>query len=398
MTILFAHNTADLYGASRSLVRLTTRLREGGNSVIAVLPGEGPLCGELERAGVEVVVLPSLVSVDRVGFGLAGLVSLLWRLPLSVVSIAGLIRRRGVDLVHTNTALILSSPIAARLCGRPHVWHIREFFNEFPGLWRVHRRIMCRLSDIVIAVSAAVGEQFGPPECRDRVRVIHNGFPRQEFEGVSQDRVRAFRAAYGLNGGPVAGVVGRIKLRRKGQEVFIEAAARLAERLPEARFLLIGSPFPGNEEHLTAVKRLISRHGLEDRVIYTGDVADVKAAIAALDVTVLPTTLPEPFGGVVVESMAMGKPVIGTRVGGTVEQIEDGTTGILVEPEDPEGLARAMETLLRDAGLRSEMGAQARTRFLSLFEFEPFYVKISQLYGELVRCKSRGAEQCQESS
>jgi glycosyltransferase involved in cell wall biosynthesis len=180
--------------------------------------------------------------------------------------------------------------------------------------------------------------------------------------------------------------------------VFIEAAARVAQRLPEARFLLIGSPFPGNEEHLTAVQRLISRRGLEDRVIYTGDVADIKAAIAALDVTVLPTTLPEPFGGVVIESMAMGKPVIGTRVGGTVEQIEDGTTGILVEPEDPEGLARAMETLLRDAGLRAEMGAQARTRFLSLFEFESFYVKISQLYGELVRFKSRGAEQCQESS
>jgi hypothetical protein len=232
MTVLFAHNTADLYGASRSLLRLSARLRADGHAVLAVVPGNGPLCAELERAGVEVVVLPSLASVTRDGFGWAGLLGLLWRLPLSVARIMGLIRRRGVDLVHTNTALILSSPIAARLCGRPHVWHIREFFAEFPGLWKIHRRIMCHLSDVVIAVSAAVGGQFGEPDGSGRVRVIHNGFPRQEFEGVGQDRVNRFRTAFGLNGGPAAGVVGRIKLRRKGQEVFIQAAARLAERLP----------------------------------------------------------------------------------------------------------------------------------------------------------------------
>jgi len=254
------------------------------------------------------------------------------------------------------------------------------------------------LSDAVIAVSAAVGGQFGEPDGRGRVRVIHNGFPRQEFEGVGEDRVRAFRALFGLNGCPTVGVVGRIKLRRKGQEVFIKAVARLADRLPEVKFLLIGSPFPGNEEHLREVKRMIARYGLEERVIYTGDVADIKAALASLDITVLPTTLPEPFGGVVVESMAMGKPVIGTRVGGTVEQIENGATGILVEPDDPEALARAMESLLADAPLRSEMGARARKRFLALFEFEPFYGKVSQLYEELVRSKCRGLDPCQKSS
>lgn len=314
MTILFAHHTSDLYGASRSLLRLTSRLRAEGHKVIAILPGKGSLCDELDRVGVEVVLLPSLAPVNRASFGLAGLFSLLWKLPLSVLCIASLIRRRDVDLVHTNTAVILSSPIAARLCGRPHVWHVRGFFTEFPGLWKIHRWIMRCLSDAVIAVSVAVSRQFGEPDGSGRVRVIHNGFPKQEFEGVSQARVSAFRAAFGLNGGPVAGVVGRIKLRRKGQEVFIRAAARLAERLPKAKFLLIGSPFPGNEEHLAELERMVSQYGLKGRVIYTGDVADIKAAFAALDVTVLPTTLPEPFGGVVVESMAMGRPVVATAI------------------------------------------------------------------------------------
>jgi glycosyltransferase involved in cell wall biosynthesis len=143
---------------------------------------------------------------------------------------------------------------------------------------------------------------------------------------------------------------------------------------------------------------MVSEYGLERRVTCTGDVADIKAAFAALDITVLPGTLPEPFGGVVVESMAMGKPVIGTRVGGTVEQIEDGVTGILVEPNDPQGLAEAMETLLTDDRLRSEMGTQAKARFLRLFEFEPFYLRMSKLYAELVRSESQDADQCRESS
>jgi glycosyltransferase involved in cell wall biosynthesis len=302
-----------------------------------------------------------------------------------VAVIARLIRSRGVDLVHTNTAVILSSPIAARLCGRPHVWHIREFFTEFPALWRLHRRVMRRLSDTIVAVSEAVARQFEEAGTPGQVRVIHDGFPRQEFEGVTEARVSAFRAAFGLNGDLTAGVVGRIKLRRKGQEVFIRAIASLAERLPKAKFLLIGSPFPGNEEHLTEIERMVSQHGLQDRVIYTGDVADIKAAFAALDVTVLPTTLPEPFGGVVVESMAMGKPVIATALGGSVEQVADGVTGLLVKPDDPAELASAMARLLTDAELRAQMGERAKERFLQRFEFEPFYNKITQVYSELIR-------------
>ncbi|MFB3778494.1 MAG: glycosyltransferase family 4 protein [Bryobacteraceae bacterium] len=398
MTILFVHNTSDLYGASRSLLRLVARLQAEGHRTVVVLPEHGPLEAELSRAGAQTAVHPRLAFVERRAFTPLGLLRLFAVLPVSILEILRLMRRHSVDVVHTNTALILSSPVAALLGRRPHVWHIREFFSEFPGLWRVHRRIMLRLADAVVAVSAAVGRQFAGADLSGRVRVIHDGFPREEFEGVTGERVAAFRARFGLNGGPVAGLVGRIKLGRKGQDVFIEAISRMAGRLPEAKFLLIGSPFPGNEDQLAKVEQMIARYGLEDRVIYTGDVADIKAAFAALDVTVLPTTLPEPFGGVVVESMAMGKPVIGTRLGGTVEQIEDGATGILVSPGDAEGLAQALEKLLADSRLRSGMGASGRRRFLERFEFEPFYAQISRLYEGLIRCRTRGVEPCQESS
>ena len=107
---------------------------------------------------------------------------------------------------------------------------------------------------------------------------------------------------------------------------------------------------------------------------------DIKAAYAALDISVLPSARPEPFGGVVIESMAFGKPVIGTRIGGTIEQVDDARTGLLIEPNDPQALADAIEKLLKDPQGRMAMGKLGYERFMSHFEFEEFFGKIMQLY------------------
>jgi glycosyltransferase involved in cell wall biosynthesis len=133
------------------------------------------------------------------------------------------------------------------------------------------------------------------------------------------------------------------------------------------------------------LQNLATQLGVSDRIVYAGDVDDVKAAYAALDISVLPSALPEPFGGVVVESMAFSKPVVGTRIGGTVEQIEDGVTGFLVEPDNPEKLAEALEKLLRSGQLRLRMGENGHSRFINLFEFENFYGRILLLYSELIK-------------
>jgi len=384
VTILFGHSVADLYGASRSLLRLAGRLARDGHTVMAVLPGSGPLEAELERAGVEVYIRPELAAVDRRNFNIRGMAQTAGRLTAHLFRLAAFIRRRRVELVHTNTALILSTPLAARLAKCRHLWHIRESFAEFPRLWPLWRRVMLGLSDRIVAVSEAVARQFGG-EGAGRVRVIHNGFPRTEFDGVSPARVADFKRRFGLDGGPLVAVIGRLKLRRKGQEVFLKAASMLAGRFPAARFLLIGSPYPGNEAHLEELKRIAAELGISERVVFTGDVEDIKAAYAALDVAVLPGSLPEPFGGVVIESMAMGKPVVGTRLGGTVEQIVDGETGFLVEPDNPAELAARVEQLLANEALRREMGRRGRERFLRHFEFETFYKRITDLYGEILR-------------
>lgn len=358
-------------------------MRRDGHRVLCVLPTDGPLRRELENVGIVVSVQPHLTIVTRDCLrSTLGLIGLILSLPKSVWTLFLLIRKSGANVVHTNTALILSPAIAACIARVPHVWHIREFFDEFRVFWRIHQRVMTALADVVIAVSGAVAAQF-EPRSGTKVQVVHNGFPKEEFDPVSDARVQVFREQHCLNGSPVVAVVGRIKWKRKGQEVFVRAAALLKDRFPSVRFLLVGSPYPGNEKHLSDLMELVQELGISDRVVYTGDVGDIKAAYATASISVLSSSQPEPFGGVVIESMAMGKPVVGTSLGGTVEQIVDGVTGILIEPGDPNAMAEALARLLGDDILRDAMGRKARQRFLEQFTFEPFYEQIVRIYGRL---------------
>lgn len=386
MKILFIHSGADLYGASRSLLRLSSRLVRDGNPVMAILPYDGPLRDELQTHGVEVRIHHDLPVVTRQeSKNLLGLISILLRIPFSIVKIWSVIRKFRPDIVHTNTALILSPGIAAKLRNVPHVWHVREFFVEFPKFWKWYQWFMYYFADVIVCVSTPVAKQFKERILQEMVFVIHNGFPEEEFKPVEAERIQAFRNRLGLDSNLTVGVVGRIKFARKGQDVFVKAVALLKDKFPHVQFILVGSPFPGNEEHLYNLMELIKELGIEDRVIYTGDVDDIKAAYSVLDISVLPSALPEPFGGVVIESMAFGKPVVGSELGGTLEQIEDGVTGFLVEPNAPKDLAKALEHLLSDSELRRKMGENGRKRFLALFEFGPFYEKVSLLYSKLIR-------------
>ncbi|MFC1468043.1 glycosyltransferase family 4 protein [Verrucomicrobiota bacterium] len=383
MRLLFFHNGADLYGASRSFLRLNSRLVRDGVVVKAVLPQEGPLLDSLRHAGVDVEVMRPFPVIERSAFkSLGGLVRLIVNTPVSVVQIMRMIGEFRPDAVHSNLSVLFTPALAARLKRVPHIWHIRETYAEFGFFWKLYQRFMAWGADCVVAVSTPIANQFGGTR-RKKVKVIYNGFPLSEFEAVPDERVQAFKNRFDLKGELLVGLVGRIKFVRKGQEYLVEAVAQLKDRFPNVKCLLVGSPFPGNESHWTRLQELIRELGVEDRIICTGDVEDIKAAYSAFDISVMASGLPEPFGGVTIESMALGKPVVGTNIGGTVEQIEDGVTGILVPPRDSKALADALATLLGDKSLCEQMGRSGRQRFEDNFEFEPFYEKIRQVYNEV---------------
>jgi glycosyltransferase involved in cell wall biosynthesis len=288
-----------------------------------------------------------------------------------------LILQLEADVVHTNSGVLPAPALAAKLTGRKHLWHIREFFYEFPGLWRFYQRYIWRLSTKIVVIADAVRDQFDP-SFRGKCVTVYNGLGHEALL-VDTEKARQFRAEIG-NAELLVGVVGRIKLVRKGQEVLVKAAALLSEKYPQARYIIVGSVAPGNEEHLVRLKELVREKGLEDRVVFTGDIQKPRDVFAALDVTVVPSALPEPFGRVVMESMAAGTPVIGSNCGGIPEQIVPGITGLLFKPGDEKDLAKGLDELLGDRAKRLRMGEEGKRHVREKFEDSVVYLKFKEVF------------------
>ena len=384
--ILYINNSADLYGASRALLRVLVPLRDRGYEPVVVLPERGPLQARIEKIGMQVIVDPGLAIVDRAALKPLHAFAFCFGFPLSVLRFFNLIRRERIALVHTNTAVMPSPALAAWLAGVPHVWHMREIFDEFRTGWKFYWRYLHAFSTRIPCMSEAIAAQF--PN-RAKTCVLFDGLPLEEYpRSPSNSRAEA-KAYFQLGAGPVVGCVGRIKFVRKGQEVLVQAAALLKQRGLTAKYLFVGAPAPGNEEHGEQLRQLIYDLGLDADVVMPGELADPKPAYAAMDIFVLPSVQAEPFGLVVLEAMAMGCPVVSTAVGGPLSIVAEGETGFLVPPGDAVALADKLEVLLRDAALRERMAAAGRERLETKFAFANTVNDLEALYREVLKEPAR---------
>jgi len=378
IVVLSVHNSADIYGASRCLHRMLELFARSGHEIHVVLPADGPLTELLQNSGIKVHIFPFLAVIERLNLGsLRGKIAFFVHFWLSVLWLVVLIVKLNVDVVHSNTAVLPAPALATTLTRRRHLWHIREFFSEYPGMWRHYQKYMWRFSDKIITISSAVQRQF-EPRFQEKCTLVYDGLDA-DAASVDLESAHRFRASVG-NPKFLAGVVGRIKWVRKGQEVLIRAAAILAEEHPEARYVIVGSAAPGNEDHLIRLQQLIKDLKMEDKILITGEITNVHDVYAALDVTVVPSILPEPFGCVVMESMAAGTPVVASRCGGIAEQIVDGVTGFLFEPGDERELASALDRLMVDPALRSRFAQASRERCAEKFGIRTFHEKLAEVF------------------
>jgi glycosyltransferase involved in cell wall biosynthesis len=188
----------------------------------------------------------------------------------------------------------------------------------------------------------------------ERVVVVHPGVDLSRFcPGPRDDQVRR-----SLGAAPedlLVGIVGRVD-PRKGVQVLVEAMGMVQGELAPSRLVVVGDTGTGPP----AFKRDLearAREVLGDRVVFAGRRNDVPDVMRALDVLVN-ASVHEPFGLTVLEAMACGTPVIGTRAGGVPEFVTDGESGLLVPPFDAAALARAIERMLGDPALRERLGAE----------------------------------------
>ncbi len=307
--------------------------------------------------------------------------------------LASIIRKERVSVVHVNEILDVYGGIAARIAGVPCVWHIRADISAWPfALRAVLPRIVAWLSSEIIAVSASVEEEVFRLQGIDtpKVSVIHDPGPdpsafRPDLNGTS------VRRELGLDDHVGIVVLVAKMVEPKGHEVLIRAVPTVLASLPDTHFVIVGGEVEGShhQRYAAHLRRLPSELGVESAVTFTGYRSDVPAIMAAADVVTHCSTHPDPFPGVVLQGMALGKAVVASDIGGPREQIEDGVSGVLVAPGDPVELARAIIDLLGDPPKRASLGSVAATSVRDRFTSDGFYRRLAGAYDDLIDSRSK---------
>ena len=308
----------------------------------------------LKALGVEIILVKNAAYYPAKQALLKKYGELAWRTLLN--------SRQGFDLVHVHFPTVpgLFGGCLARVRSRPlvvtlHGSEMRQWSRQDGLKSRLSRatvRWSLRQADGVIAVGNELAEfAKGQGVLASRIWVIDMGVDCSCFRPHPRDEVRR---TLGLTpDAPVVVFVGTLTAV-KGAEYFVHAAAALTERLPAARWYLVGGG-PLEAE----LRQLVAQLAMADRITLVGQrpVGEVAQWDAAADVLVMPS-LAEGFGLAAAEAMACGTPVVASRVGGLQHLVEDGAHGFLVPPADPEAIANRVYQLLTDTQLRARMGAR----------------------------------------
>ncbi len=392
--VLFVNHTAKLGGGELALRSMLRHLDPSRVTHEVLLFEDGPLA-KLLQSETQVHLLPLTGAVREArkdtlgGFNLgqlrqiAGLAPYLWRLR-------SLIRSLRVDIVHTNSlkADILGG-IAGVLAGKRVLWHVRDRIaaDYLPRrAVQIFRRLTRIIPHAVITNSHATLESLMLPARSGKVsrrrprfaEVVHDGLDLSAIPTPTRPTPTG-----GASEALVVGLVGRIS-PWKGQDIFLRAIQQIHSDFPTVCFQLIGSALFGEETYEAELRALCTKLGLDGCVEFLGFVQNIPQQMALLSVVVHASVIDEPFGQVVIEGMAAGKPVIATRGGGVSEIVEDGVSGMLVPKKDVTALADAMRTLLRDPLLRERLGAGGRRRVQESFRIEFTAAKTMDLYERLM--------------
>jgi glycosyltransferase involved in cell wall biosynthesis len=291
-----------------------------------------------------------------------------------------LYQREQPDLVYLANGVTanLDALVAAARYGCPVVSHEKGFRRIGP-----FERLLSRWVDTCIGMTDEVTAHVRDAGVQARrFLTIYDGINCSEF---APGGGAAVRRELGIpDGAPLCGIVGHLQ-RWKGQHVVVEAVAKAAVRIPDLHCLIVGGVHRLGGDFATELRARIAELGLTGRIVLTGERSDVPACLDAMDVAIHSSIRPEPFGRVLIEAMALSKPLIAPREGGPLEVVVDGETGLLIPPRDPDAMADALVALLQDPARHAAMSAAARARVDAVFDIRHHVQAIEAVLDDVLR-------------
>lgn len=379
--ILFVHQSAEMYGSDKTLLYLVSELKTNGYFPIVVLPSIGPLYEELHAAQIQIIIAP-VIKMSRKMFAIGNLISLPFQVIKSLSILKKELGKTKIDLVHSNTLAVLTGAFFARIYGIKHLWHVHEIITNPKIISNLYPRIVYWLSDIVVFNSSASKDfmVYKFPKIDKKSTVILNGFDRKT--ALNSDEEIAFFRKNILKSNSddfIIALIGRIN-RWKGHHLLVDAFSEINKKHPKTKLVFVGSAPPNQENFSDSLTQKINELNLDDKVVILPFQNNIWQVWDSIDIAVVPSTEPEPFGLVAIEAMLASKPVVGSNHGGLLEIIEQDQTGLFFENNNKQQLSTAICQLIDNPEKRINLGKNGKTRAEKHFSLKEYLDNFQKIY------------------
>lgn len=371
MKILHLTTHVNIGGITTYISKLVKPLAELGIETCVVSSG-GTCADSLRTSGAKVFELPIKTKNE-----------LHPKIFRAVPEVEKIIRENGIDMLHAHTRITqVMAGIVQMRTAIPVVTTCHGYFKR-----RLGRILFPAWGDRCVAISQGVADHladdFKLPD--SRIAIVNNGVNLKELDqAFALNPPEEAKKKFGFRPDePVVGVVARL-VADKGHEFLLRAMPLLRSEYPGLKALIVG-----DGRNMEFLKKLTSELQLEEQVVFTGNLEDISPALAAMDIFALPAVWREGFGLSIVEAMACRKPVIVSNIWSLNSLIQNGVTGILIEPKQAAPLAESIKYLMTHPVERKRMADAGRAMVEEFFTIGRMAEEIREVYKEVLQAKTR---------
>lgn len=377
INILFIHQSAELYGSDKTLLLFLKNIDRTRFKPIVILPFDGPLKDELEKLDVQVIIAPVL-KLYRKMFSFKNIIKFFKDIKAGFKIIDEINKKEKIDIIYSNTLAVLLGLFYAKKRKTKHVWHVHEIIESPKIFTFVFTKLLSSKATNTIIYNSIATKNFWNKNKKINKKsiVVCNGLevPTDILTTTQIDKFREdnFNAT---SSQIIIALVGRIS-RWKGQKLLLYSFYQVLKKHDDIKLIFVGSPPQNQESFLIEIKEQINQLDIEKNVQLIPFTNEISKIWQSIDIAVVPSIEPEPFGLVAVEAMLAKKPLVGSNHGGLTEIIINNETGFLIQPKNEKALSEALTKLIENPNLRNSFGEKGYQRAINEFSINTYVKKL----------------------
>ena len=370
--ILLIHSSNDLYGASKTLIKIIEVLIQSGHSIHLILPKKGPLNNHLSLKNVNLIII-NLGVFRKKYLNFFGLMNRFFFIIKSTFQIKKIIKKYNIDLVYTNTSTIIGPTLAAYFSKIPSIFHIHEIPNSSKIYTKFLVNFFKLFSTKLIAVSNSVKNYWTSNGLsKDKITTIYNGF-KFNFKLINKTESKKI----------IFTNISRI-IPYKGHMFLIELFNELSKFRKDLNLKIIGDTLPEYESYFKKLKEKVKEYNLQENINFVGFKEDVKKQLYESDFFIHCPISPDPFPNVIFEAIESNKPVICTNQGGAYEILDSGNNGLLIDSKSPSKSCKLILKYIDEKDLQQNHVNDSKRFLEKNFQINSFNNNLKKIITNLV--------------